>query len=84
MAVSVSGESPLEQKKGLLWGCGCFSADVLGSLQMAQEGTWKGASRAGPLSELVLLRPVPWDPKMYVKAELFAVGAARKRGRECP
>lgn len=36
---------------------------------MAQEGTWEGASRAGPLSELIRLRPVQWDPELCVKAE---------------
>lgn len=45
---------------------------------MAQEGTWEGASRAGPLSELIRLRPVQWDPELCVKAEPppLALGAA--------
>lgn len=68
-------------------GRGCFSAEVLGSLQMAQEGARKGASRAGPLSELILLGPVPWDPELCVKAGLLVMGVTEvisRRGHKPP
>lgn len=80
-------QSPLEPRACLLWGRGRFSAEVLGSLQMAQEGARKGASRAGTLSELILLSPVQWEPELCVKAGLLVMGVAEvtsRRGHKPP
>lgn len=52
---------------------------------MAQEGARKGASRVGPLSELILLSPVQWEPELCVKAGLLVMGVAevtRRRGHK--